>query len=337
MRSTRHDKVLLQSVKTLTFHKGGVTKAKRTEPIPQLTCKGKACKRYQPDVVQCTNTGDDGLGNVQWKCEADMPSSFRFGPVEVSCEGYSRPGDKYVLQGSCGLEYSLVRIDPGFEEGSMPYVPGNGINWASTLFSLAFLGMLSLILYSFLRSCIRRFSPRHTPPPASRFWPFSGGGGGGGGGGPGGGPGGNGGGSFSAPPPPYSKYQSSTNASVPPGAATQDPTQPAGGRPGFWTGIGLGGLAAYLAANAAATREENRRRERELAQSAWFGTRIGSGSGYDAMADGTGLFGAGARRRGWEDSRWGGGTGVGSSSTMSRGDSDGEMRRSTGFGGTNVR
>jgi hypothetical protein len=33
MRSTRHDKVLLQSVKTLTFHKGGVTKAKRTEPI----------------------------------------------------------------------------------------------------------------------------------------------------------------------------------------------------------------------------------------------------------------------------------------------------------------
>lgn len=82
-----------------------------------------------------------------------MPSSFRFGPVEVSCEGYARPGDKYVLQGpfyrspisdlsfladtyssftvsgSCGLEYNLIRIDPKFEAGSMPYVPGKGINW----------------------------------------------------------------------------------------------------------------------------------------------------------------------------------------------------------------
>lgn len=203
------------------------------------------------------------------------------------------------------------------------------LSLASTLFSIAFLGMLSLILYSFLRSCIRRFSPRHTPPPASRFWPFSGGGGGGG---PGSGPGG-GGGSSSAPPPPYSKYQTSSNTSAPPPTAS-DPTVPAG-RPGFWTGIGLGGLAAYLAANAAATREQNRQRERELAQSAWLGG--GGGIGYNSMADGTGIFGGGARRRGWEDSRWGGGSGVGSSSMRSRGDSDGEMRRSTGFGGTNVR
>ncbi|KAJ9110934.1 hypothetical protein QFC20_002700 [Naganishia adeliensis] len=130
MRSSRADKVLLQSIKTLTFHKDAVTKARRTTPIPQLTCKGKACKRFQPDVVQCTNTGDDGLGNVQWKCEADMPSSFRFGPVEVSCEGYNRPGDRYVLQGSCGLEYNLVRVDTDFEAGRLPYVPGKGVNWA---------------------------------------------------------------------------------------------------------------------------------------------------------------------------------------------------------------
>lgn len=33
MRSTRNDKVLLQSVKTLTFHKDGMTKARRTTPI----------------------------------------------------------------------------------------------------------------------------------------------------------------------------------------------------------------------------------------------------------------------------------------------------------------
>lgn len=196
---------------------------------------------------------------------------------------------------------------------------------ASLLFSIAFLSMLSLILYSFLRSFIRRFWPRHTPPPASRFWPFSGGGGGGpGGSGPGsGGP--------SGPPPPYSKYQSSTNTSTPP--PTQEPASAGNGRPGFWTGIGLGGIAAYLAANAAAVREQNRLRERERMQSAWLGG--GSPMGYSSMADGTGIFGGGARRRGWEDSRWGG-SGVGSSSRMR--DSDvGEMRRSTGFGGTNVR
>ncbi|KAJ9093053.1 hypothetical protein QFC21_006546 [Naganishia friedmannii] len=325
MRSDRPEKVLLTSIKTLTFHKDGVTKARRVSPIPQLTCKGKACNRFQPDVVQCSNTGDDGLGNVQWKCEADMPSNFRFGPVEVSCEGYSRPGDRYVLKGSCGLEYNLMRVDSDFESGRMPFVPGKGTNWASLLFSIAFFSMLSLILYSFLRSCIRRLSPRHTPPPARRFWPFSGGGGGGGGPGFGGGPAG-------APPPPYSKYQSSTDTPVP--GATPDPATQAGtGRPGFWTGLGLGGVAAYLAANAAATRERNRLREREMERSTWLGG--GHGLGYNSMADGTGVFGAGARRRGWEDSRWGG-SASGSGSRRSDGDM-GEMRRSTGFGGTNVR
>lgn len=35
--------------------------------LAQLTCQGPGCKVFQPDVVQCTNMGDDGLGNVQWK------------------------------------------------------------------------------------------------------------------------------------------------------------------------------------------------------------------------------------------------------------------------------
>jgi hypothetical protein len=68
-------------------------------------------------------------------------------------------------------------------------------------------------------------------------------------------------------------------------------------------------------------------------QSAWLGG--GNGLGYSSIADGSGVFGSGARRRGWEDSRWGG-SGVGSSSRMRDSDA-GEMRRSTGFGGTNVR
>ncbi len=33
------------------------------------------------------------------KCEADLPEALRFGKVEVSCEGWSRAGDPYVLKG----------------------------------------------------------------------------------------------------------------------------------------------------------------------------------------------------------------------------------------------
>lgn len=72
----------------------------------------------------------------------------------MSCEGYNRPGDRYVLQGmsfvmsaynvanelfghdllgSCGLEYNLVRVDTDFEAGRLPYVPGKGVNWGEFL------------------------------------------------------------------------------------------------------------------------------------------------------------------------------------------------------------
>jgi hypothetical protein len=33
------------------------------------------------------------------KCETDLPESLRLGRVQVSCEGWSGPGDSYVLRG----------------------------------------------------------------------------------------------------------------------------------------------------------------------------------------------------------------------------------------------
>lgn len=36
-----------------------------------------------------------------------MDNWYRFGKVEVSCEGYNNPDDPYILRGSCGLEYTL--------------------------------------------------------------------------------------------------------------------------------------------------------------------------------------------------------------------------------------
>nr|CDI56572.1 uncharacterized protein BN887_06253 [Melanopsichium pennsylvanicum 4] len=93
-------------------------------------------------------------------------------------------------------------------------------------------------------------------------------------------------------------------------------------RPGFWTGLGLGGLAA-----AAATR--NRRQQ----QGGFYPPQMGYAYDYDPGL-GTG-FARPARGfgrefyngRGWDDDD----RGVGSSSGL------GAMRESTGFGGTRNR
>ena len=39
----------------------------------------------------------------QWECKTDMDNAYRFGQVEVSCEGYDYPEDPYILKGSCGV------------------------------------------------------------------------------------------------------------------------------------------------------------------------------------------------------------------------------------------
>ena len=39
----------------------------------------------------------------QWECKSDMDNAYRFGSIEVTCEGYDYPEDSYVLKGSCGV------------------------------------------------------------------------------------------------------------------------------------------------------------------------------------------------------------------------------------------
>jgi store-operated calcium entry-associated regulatory factor len=130
-------RVALDSIRSLTFYGETLTQSRRTPPIPQLTCIGKPCNLFQPDVVRCVNEGGRGT-DVDWKvrlsfycqyseadadwrisvqCQAgmcrhthlvstlldsrvlDLPESLRFGRVEVSCEGWSRPGDPMILKG----------------------------------------------------------------------------------------------------------------------------------------------------------------------------------------------------------------------------------------------
>ena len=88
-----------------------MTTGRRSSPVPQLSCVGgtAGCSgAVQPRTVQCVNRGSDGK-DVQWECKADMDAAYRFGRIQVSCEGYEYPDDPYVLKGSCGV--SIVNIE----------------------------------------------------------------------------------------------------------------------------------------------------------------------------------------------------------------------------------
>ncbi|KAJ6653592.1 hypothetical protein lerEdw1_009026 [Lerista edwardsae] len=113
------DKILLRDVQALTLYPGKNTNYRRTAPILQLQCTGgtAGCGAYTPEVVQCYNRGWDG-SDVQWECKADLENSYRFGRIEVSCEGYDYPDDPYILQGSCGLQYTLELTKGGQQKSS---------------------------------------------------------------------------------------------------------------------------------------------------------------------------------------------------------------------------
>ena len=98
-------RVALSQILSLSFYKDKPTLSRRGQPIPQLKCIGNPCRLYQPEAVRCTNLGGAG-SDFDWRCEADLPDTLRFGRVEVSCEGWDRPGDPYVLKGA--LSYSGV-------------------------------------------------------------------------------------------------------------------------------------------------------------------------------------------------------------------------------------
>jgi len=114
--------VLLESVKAITLENGKYTAGNK--PIPQLKCVGGSAESERslyPDVVQCVNVGSDSNGAPQWRCEADLDTSVRFGKTRVSCEGYSHPNDPYIWKGSCGLEYTLEYTEQGKHRRSHSY------------------------------------------------------------------------------------------------------------------------------------------------------------------------------------------------------------------------
>ena len=193
----------LRDVKALTFRRGRMTASRRVPAVPQLSCVGGgACRSHSAtiDAIQCTNTGADDFGDVQWRCDADLDPDVKLGDITVSCEGYSSSRDPLKLRGSCGLEFSLVyttRRDRGatgaydarnFEEDHAAHqtrymsttYDDPSASSASTVLFLC-LALLALVV------CMREQASRRDGAAGSRGhdrgggWGYSGGGGGDGG------------------------------------------------------------------------------------------------------------------------------------------------------------
>ncbi|KAK9472004.1 uncharacterized protein V1510DRAFT_418379 [Dipodascopsis tothii] len=170
--------------------------------------------------MQCYNMGLGEGGDVEWRCEADIPGDLRLGRTDVTCEGYDYPDDPYVLRGSCGVEYRL-QVLPGGRVGGgrrqAPKLAGADDDDDPGYWPLVIVAALALALFWVTRN--------GTPVPARprRGW-------GGWGGGDDQPPG---------PPPPYSPTDRKPFS--PEQAAMREQW-----RPGFWTGLGAGAAAASL-------------------------------------------------------------------------------------------
>lgn len=221
-----YKKALLRDIGSLTLHKGKWTTGRRSDPVLQSNCVSGSCE-HAPDVIQCQNRGWDG-NDVQWECKADLPNGVSFRETTVVCEGYDYPDDPYILVGSCGVEYSLKNTNYNSNRNqhssytsrysSYPQEESSAIGKIFTLLVVGF------FIFTIIKICTgghgsgggRTYGGGGSSPYGGGGGPYGGGGGPYGGGGGGGGP-------SCAPPPP------STSSG-----------------PGFWTGLGVGGLMGSM-------------------------------------------------------------------------------------------
>ncbi|XP_025110985.1 store-operated calcium entry-associated regulatory factor-like isoform X2 [Pomacea canaliculata] len=163
------DRILLKDVSALTLYSNKMTTGRRSSPVPQLKCVGGTAYGYfAPDVVQCYNRGSDG-NDIQWECRATMDGDYKFGKLDVLCEGYDYPNDPYVLKGSCGLEYELDFTKEGemHRKQSQSYSHSHrddghskhhntqfGTQSGSVFGHLLFVGGVAVVIYIVYKTCL---------------------------------------------------------------------------------------------------------------------------------------------------------------------------------------
>jgi len=307
-------RVRLADIPALTLYNDEPTLSRRGQPFPQLVCKGKPCSLFKPDVIRCVNLGGEGT-NVDWKCETDLPESLRLGRVQVSCEGWSGPGDSYVLKGSCSLEYRLQEVPDVFKPSANHLKPPVLLSTSNILFICLCIGALAYILYKFLLPCTEDGrgsaaprTPRSGPSPGSGWFP------------------GNGHDDYRRPPPPYSKYPDNTAQFPSSGATPQPDARGIPDRLGFWGGAALGGLGGYLMNRRQQQQQQQRNPEPHPRRYDWENEHFIPRRDPDHQAPR-------ARSAFSGQQSWGSGGNNNRESSSNLG----SMRRSTGYGSSNVR
>ncbi len=216
--SAKRDSIRLKEVETLTLYSDKWTTSRRSSPVKQLACVGGHCNRASIETVQCYNRGFDG-NDVQWECKAELPSNYKFGQLEVSCEGYQYPDDDYILVGSCGLEYTIAEVS----KTSSSYFPSSYGNeksngYGSSMLTIVVVVGAAIALYFYLRpSTTASPDPNNT---SRRSWFNS---------------------NPSAPPPPGFRpdcYGSSDTSGT-------SSTRTSDG-PGFFSGMAAGSFLGYM-------------------------------------------------------------------------------------------
>ncbi|CAB3996411.1 store-operated calcium entry-associated regulatory factor, partial [Paramuricea clavata] len=83
-----------------------------------------------------------------------MENKYRFGKIDVNCEGYDYPTDPYILRGSCGLEYTIELTDEGrAKQGSSDYHGRNNYQYGSRNSPVGIFDAYSTWLLYDLRDC----------------------------------------------------------------------------------------------------------------------------------------------------------------------------------------
>ncbi|KAF3387869.1 Store-operated calcium entry-associated regulatory factor [Talaromyces pinophilus] len=234
--------VRLSNVQTLTLHADRETSHRRVSPLPQLKCIGpeNVCKLYKIDTMRCTNQGYDySEEDIQWSCTADLPSEFKLGSTDVICEGYRNADDKWILKGSCGVEYRLLLTEKGEErygrwrQSNTNEKAKDGDDSKNTVSNFIF-AIIIIAVFVFIVIAITGGNNRGGDQ-GRRLGNNRGGGSGGGG-------------DDDDPPPPYD-YQ----------PRSQEKKSNSEG-PGFWTGAAAGGAAGGAAGYAMGRRHNDRDR-----------------------------------------------------------------------------
>lgn len=167
------DAVRLRDIQALTFRKNQITTYRRSSPMQQLTCSWGDCQ-YKDNIlnVQCVNMGVNDIGNVQWRCESQLPESLSLGKTTVSCEGYNHAGDEFVLKGSCGLKYELIK-DNNYIQPINPYTNDNSNgNFVYFIFLMC---CIICAIICFTNCCTFSYSDPHISPYYGWFGRYHGG------------------------------------------------------------------------------------------------------------------------------------------------------------------